>query len=122
MMNFIATHLLSLILFTPALAAVIMLFLPSSESKLFRWFAFGASFIPLALSLVVWFNFQAAKPGFQFEEIYPWYEAIGSSLHLGVDGLSLTMILLTTLLTPLALLASFSINRSEEHTSELQSL
>lgn len=109
-MNFIATHLLSLILFTPALAAVIMLFLPSSESKLFRWFAFAASFIPLALSLIVWFNFQAAKPGFQFEEIYPWYEAIGSSLHLGVDGLSLTMVLLTTLLTPLALLASFSVN------------
>src|SRR5512133_2888471 len=109
-MNFIATHLLSLILFTPALAAVIMLFLPSSENKLFRWFAFGASFIPLALSLVVWFNFQAAKPGFQFEEIYPWYEAIGSSLHLGVDGLSLTMVLLTTLLTPLALLASFTIS------------
>ncbi len=109
-MNFIATHFLSLILFTPALAAVIMLFLPSGENKLFRWFAFGASFIPLALSLVVWFNFQPAKPGFQFVEIYPWYEAIGSSLHLGVDGLSLTMVLLTTLLTPLALLASFSIN------------
>jgi NADH-quinone oxidoreductase subunit M len=109
-MNFIATHLLSLILFTPALAAVIMIFLPSGENKLFRWFAFGASFIPLALSLVVWFNFRAAQPGFQFEESYPWYEAIGSSLHLGVDGLSLTMVLLTTLLTPLALLASFSIN------------
>ena len=41
---------------------------------------------------------------------YVWYEAIGSSLHLGVDGLSLTMVLLTTLLTPLAILASFSIN------------
>src|SRR6266498_413916 len=110
MMDFIATHLLSLILFTPAVAAVIMLFLPSSENKLFRWFAFGASFIPLILSLVVWFNFHATQPGFQFEEIYPWYQAIGSSLHLGVDGLSLTMVLLTTLLTPLALLASFSIN------------
>src|SRR5512142_715259 len=103
-------HLLLLILFVPALAAVIMLFLPSGENRLFRWFAFLASLIPLALSLYVWFNFQAAKPGFQFEEIYPWYEAIGSSLHLGVDGLSLTMVLLTTLLTPLALLASFSIN------------
>src|SRR6266498_5579540 len=109
MMDFIATHLLSLILFTPAVAAVIMLFLPSSENKLFRWFAFGASFIPLILSLVVWFNFHATQPGFQFEEIYPWYQAIGSSLHLGVDGLSLTMVLLTTLLTPLAILASFSI-------------
>ena len=109
-MNLIATHLLSLILFTPALAAVIILFLPNGENKLFRWFAFGASFVPLILSLIVWFNFKAAQPGFQFEESYPWYEAIGSSLHLGVDGLSLTMVLLTTLLTPLALLASFSIN------------
>jgi NADH-quinone oxidoreductase subunit M len=110
MMNFIATHLLSLILFTPALAAVIILFLPNGENKLFRWFAFGTSIIPLALSLVVWFNFRSSQPDFQFQEMYPWYEALGSSLHLGVDGLSLTMVLLTTLLTPLALLASFNIN------------
>ncbi len=109
-MDFINTHLLSLILFTPAVAAIIILFLPNGENKLFRWFAFGASFIPLILSLMVWSNFRAVQPGFQFQESYTWYEAIGSSLHLGVDGLSLTMVLLTTLLTPLALLASFSIN------------
>jgi NADH-quinone oxidoreductase subunit M len=47
--------------------------------------------------------------GFQFEEVYPWYEAINSSFHLGIDGLSLTMVLLTTLLTPLSILAAFSI-------------
>ena len=109
-MNFIDAHLLSLILFVPALAAVIILFLPAGENKLFRWFAFGASLIPLVLSLIVWFRFDANQPGFQFEEVYIWYQAIGSSLHLGVDGLSLTMVLLTTLLTPLAILASFSIN------------
>jgi NADH-quinone oxidoreductase subunit M len=109
MMSFITEHLLSLILFTPALAAVIMLFLPNGENKLFRWLAFGVSLVPLTLSLVVWFNFRAQQPGFQFVEQYAWYEAIGSTLHLGVDGLSLTMVLLTTLLTPLALLASFSI-------------
>src|SRR5215207_3699173 len=110
MMNFIATHLLSLILFVPAIAAVIILFLPNGENKLFRWFAFGASLIPLALSLVLWFGFNSSQPGFQFEEQYVWYEAIGSTLHLGVDGLSLSMVLLTTILTPLALLASFGIN------------
>jgi NADH-quinone oxidoreductase subunit M len=109
-MNFIDAHLLSLILFVPTLAAVIILFLPDGENKLFRWFAFGASLIPLVLSLIVWFRFDANQPGFQFEESYVWYEAIGSSFHLGVDGLSLTMVLLTTLLTPLAILASFSIN------------
>jgi NADH-quinone oxidoreductase subunit M len=108
-MDFISTHLLSLILFFPAVAAVVMLFFPRDESKLFRWFAFGASLVPFVLSLIAWFQFQPSEPGFQFQEMYVWYAAIGSSLHLGVDGLSLTMVLLTTLLTPLAILASFSI-------------
>src|ERR1051325_1284401 len=109
-MNFIDAHLLFLILLVPALSAVILLFLPAGENKLFRWFAFGASLIPLVLSLIVWFRFDANQTGYQFEESYVWYQAIGSSFHLGVDGLSLTMVLLTTLLTPLAILASFSIN------------
>ncbi len=110
-MNFIDAHLLSLILFTPAIAALlILLFLPDHEHKLIRWFAFASSLIPFVLSLIVWFRFDANQPGFQFEEAYVWYEAIGSSFHLGVDGLSLTMVLLTTLLTPLAILASFTIH------------
>jgi len=109
-MNFIDAHLLSLILFVPTIAAVIILLLPAGENKLFRWFALGASLIPLVLSLIVWFRFDPNRAGFQFEESYIWYQAIGSSMHLGVDGLSLTMVLLTTLLTPLAILASFSIN------------
>lgn len=109
-MNFISTHLLSTILFFPMLSAVVMMFLPKDENKLFRWFAFVASLVPFALTLVAWFQFKSSQPGFQFQETYVWYQAIGSSLHLGVDGLSLTMILLTTLLTPLAILASFSIS------------
>jgi NADH-quinone oxidoreductase subunit M len=109
MMNLLSTNLLSLILFFPTVAALLMLFMPKGEDKLYRWFAFGASLVPFALSLVAWFTFQPSQPGFQFEESYVWYEALGSSLHLGVDGLSLTMVLLTTLLTPLAILASFSI-------------
>jgi NADH-quinone oxidoreductase subunit M len=109
-MNFIDAHLLSLILLVPAIGAVIILFLPDGEHKLIRWFALAVSLIPLVLSLVAWFRFDANQAGFQFEETYIWYEAIGSSFHLGVDGLSLTMVLLTTLLTPLAILASFSIN------------
>jgi NADH-quinone oxidoreductase subunit M len=108
-MNFVDTHLLSLILFLPSIAAIVILFLPKEGNQLARWFAFGASLIPFLLALVTWLRFDSAQPGFQFEESYVWYEAIGSSLHLGVDGLSLTMVLLTTLLTPLAILASFSI-------------
>jgi NADH-quinone oxidoreductase subunit M len=108
-MDFLNTHLLSLILFVPTLAALILLFLPGGETKLLRWFAFAASLIPFVLTLVLWSNFDPNRTGFQFEEQYVWYEAINSSFHLGVDGISITMVLLTTLLTPLAILASFSI-------------
>jgi NADH-quinone oxidoreductase subunit M len=110
MMNFISTHLLSTILFFPAIAALVMLFLPKEETKLHKWYALVASLVPFGLSLVVWLNFNPSQAGYQFEEIHIWYAAIGSSLHLGVDGLSLSMVLLTTLLTPIAILASFSIN------------
>ncbi|RJP54097.1 MAG: NADH-quinone oxidoreductase subunit M [Anaerolineaceae bacterium] len=108
-MEFLNTHLLSLILFLPTIAALIMLFLPGGETKLLRWFAFAASLIPFVLTLVAWTNFDPNAAGFQFEEKYVWYEAINSSFHVGVDGISLSMVLLTTLLTPLAILASFSI-------------
>jgi NADH-quinone oxidoreductase subunit M len=109
MMDFLNTHLLSLILFLPTIAALVMLFLPSGETKLLRWFAFSASLIPFVLTLVLWMNFDPNKTGFQFQETYPWYEALNSSLHLGVDGISVSMVLLTTFLTPLAILASFSV-------------
>src|SRR5512142_1986529 len=108
-MDFLSTHLLSAILFIPAISALILLFLPSGKLGLLRWFALIASLIPFALSLIVWSWFNADATGFQFQEQHQWYSAIGSSLHLGIDGLSLTMVLLTTLLTPLAILASFSV-------------
>jgi NADH-quinone oxidoreductase subunit M len=108
-MDFINSHLLSLILFLPTVAALAIFFLPKDEIKLIRWTALAASLVPFVLSILVWINFKSDASGFQFEENYPWYEAIHSSLHLGVDGLSLTMVVLTTLLTPLAILASFSI-------------
>jgi NADH-quinone oxidoreductase subunit M len=108
-MDFIGNHILTLILFTPVLSAVILALLPDDQEALLRWTSFILSFIPLGLSLVLWFGFDRGLTGFQFQEQYLWYPAINSSYHLGVDGISLTMVLLTTLLTPLAILASFSI-------------
>ncbi|MFL7871799.1 MAG: NuoM family protein [Anaerolineales bacterium] len=109
MMNFINNYLLSLILFLPALVALVIFFLPKDEMKLIRWTALVGSLFPFALTLLVWSRFNLNGSGFQFQEQYTWYEAINSTFHIGVDGLSLTMVLLTTLLTPLAILASFSI-------------
>ena len=109
-MDFIYSHLLSVILFFPVFAAIVIGFLPKGEDKLVRWTALIASLVPLALTLVLWSNFDAnASSTFQFEENYIWYETINSNFHIGVDGISLSMVLLTTLLTPLAILASFSV-------------
>jgi len=111
-MDFIASHLLTFILFTPVLAAVVLLCLPREQDNLVRWTAFLLSFVPFAFTLALWFGFDAGAAGFQFEEKATWYAAINSSFHLGVDGISLSMVLLTTLLTPLAILASFSIREN----------
>jgi NADH-quinone oxidoreductase subunit M len=109
-MEFILDHILTLILFFPVLAAVAVLCLPKDNLKAIRWTALGASLVPFLLTVLLWTQFKPGMEGFQFEEQYSWYAAINSTFHLGVDGLSLTMVLLTTLLTPAALLASFNIS------------
>jgi NADH-quinone oxidoreductase subunit M len=108
-MNFIDTYILTIILFSPAVVAMTLVLLPSGQKTLLRWTALLGSLIPLGAALVLWFSFDKSVVGFQFIEEYTWYPALNSTFHLGVDGLSLTMVLLTTLLTPLAILTSFSI-------------
>ena len=111
-MAFIQNNLLSMILWIPALAALVILLIPRSKVKLIRWFTFISSLLPLALSLVLWFRYDAAQAGFQFMERVVWYEAVNASYLLGVDGISVTMVLLTTLLTPAAVLISWSIKEN----------
>jgi len=108
-MEFVSNYLLSLILFTPVLAAIVVFLLPRDQETLIKWVSFILSFIPLLFTLYLWFNFNVDQPGFQYEESVVWYAPLNSDYHVGVDGISLTMVLLTTLLTPLAILASFSI-------------
>ena len=105
----LSQHLLTLILFFPVLGAVVVLCLPKDALKAIRWTAFGLSLVPFLLTILLWTQFKPGQAGFQFQEQANWYAAIHSTFHVGVDGLSLTMVLLTTLLTPLALLASFNI-------------
>lgn len=101
--------LITFILFSPTVAALILLFLPGSKPQWHRWGALIASLVPFGLSLVMWAQFQPGMEGFQFQEQVVWYGAINSSYHVGVDGISLPLVLLTTLLTPLAILTSFNI-------------
>ncbi len=111
-MEFIWEHLLSLITLTPLLGAGLVMLLPKEQDRLIKWVSVLISLIPFVLSLFLWAGFSPQAPGFQFEERLEWFPAIGSSYHVGIDGISLVMILLTTLLTPLALLISFNIEEN----------
>ncbi|MBN1120513.1 MAG: NADH-quinone oxidoreductase subunit M [Anaerolineae bacterium] len=110
---FSTDNLLTLITFTPLAGAVLLLIL--SENKyLARWIALLVSLIPLGVSIWLWFAYQQnpcvdLTAGACFEQQVAWFPLLNSSYHVGVDGISLTMVLLTTLLTPLAILISWTI-------------
>ena len=105
----IEDYLLSLILFMPILVGLLTLLIPRDRVATIRWFAFLGSLIPLALSIYMWRAYDPGQPGFQFQVQRDWYPAIGASYHLGVDGISVVLVLLATLLTPISILISWNI-------------
>lgn len=104
--------LLSLAVFVPAVGAIILSLIPEDEKWLLRRFAFFWSFISLGIVLSMWFTFDRVNPGMQFVDQAEWFPAIGASYHLAVDGISLPLMMLATILTPLSILASFGIEEN----------
>jgi NADH-quinone oxidoreductase subunit M len=111
-MSFFQDHILTLILFSPVVSALIVLLLPRGQERAIRWAALLLSLVPLALSIFMWLAYVPGQASFQFIEQAAWYEAINSSYHLGVDGISVPMVLLTTLLTPISILIAWSIKEN----------
>jgi NADH-quinone oxidoreductase subunit M len=103
-------NILTLVTFLPLLGAVILLFIPANDDAgkdLARWIALLTSVVTLILSLWMWARFDNANAGFQFVENYEW---IGSSIgyRMGVDGVSVLFVVLTALLLPACVLASWT--------------
>jgi NADH-quinone oxidoreductase subunit M len=112
-------HLLSLLIFLPALGALAVLFVPKGDAV--RWLSAGVTGAVLLLSLVLWFQYDAAsmgsfmtEEGFAFVERLPWIEAFNIEYYIGVDGLSLPMIVLTALLSFLCIFASWNIEKGQK--------
>jgi NADH-quinone oxidoreductase subunit M len=102
------SHLLSIILFTPLLGAVLLLFVSRQQTNLIRWIANIVAFIGFVVSLPLWFAYNPAGAQFQFVERCPWIPSIGAEYFLGVDGFSVLLILLTTLMGVIAILSSWT--------------
>ena len=115
-MELLTANLLPIVVFLPLLFAVIVLLLPSDDKNLIRQLSLIFSLIVLGLVVFMWFEFNQLRAlpgvdGFHFDTgRITWFPAIGASFHMGVDGISMPMILLSAILTPLAILASFSID------------
>jgi len=101
--------ILSILLWTPILGVLLLTLTPGQHPALLRGIAHGFSTLTLLLSSWLLLHYDAHQAGLQFEEYVPLNPRLGSAYALGVDGLSLPMLVLATLLTSIAMLASLSI-------------
>ena len=103
--------LLSLLTFLPLIGAGMILFLARGSeidiARNSRWGAIWTSGVTFVVSIPLWFKFDQTSAKFQFVEKLEWMPQFGISYHMGVDGISLLFVMLTTLLTPICILASW---------------
>jgi NADH-quinone oxidoreductase subunit M len=99
--------MLSIVLFTPLVGLLVLLFIPSSNARAIKLWANVASFAGFLVSLPLVFNFDHAKD-FQFVEKASWIPSIGATYHIGIDGFGLLLVMLSTLLGFIAVLSSWN--------------
>jgi NADH-quinone oxidoreductase subunit M len=99
---------LSIVTFLPLLGAIVIAFIPRNRVTLVRLAALATALLAFAASLVLLLNFDPAATGFQFREEASWIPAFGIEYKLGIDGISLALVVLTTTLTWISILASFA--------------
>ena len=101
------TNILSILIFLPIIMAIPIMFFKKDKDKVVKAYAFFVSIITFALSLVLYFTFNSDIGEFQFVEKILWIKVINSYYYVGIDGISLLLILLTTLIFPISIIASF---------------
>jgi NADH-quinone oxidoreductase subunit M len=99
-------NLLTLLVFTPALAGLVVAALPKTATALAQRVAVALSLVPLAITAQIWATFDSSRGDFQMVERFGWLPGIGASYLVGIDGISLLLIALTVFLTPLVLISS----------------
>jgi NADH-quinone oxidoreductase subunit M len=101
--------ILSVLIWLPVLGGVIMLALGDHGAALGRWVALLTTAATFGISTLLWVYFDTSTPLMQFTEQHDWIPALHSSYSLGVDGIAMPLILLTTFITPLVVIASWTV-------------
>jgi NADH-quinone oxidoreductase subunit M len=109
-MEFYNTHILTVVLFTPLVGSLLLLFVPRDSVTAHRVIGNVFAMLGLILSLpLIWrFSLEPSAPRFQFMENANWIPSIGAHYTLGIDGITLLLVILTTLLGAISILSSWS--------------
>jgi NADH-quinone oxidoreductase subunit M len=99
---------LTAVTFLPAVGALVVLLLPRGPDRVPKRVALGTTVLTFLVSLPLYWSFDPTTADYQFVEQRAWMPSLGVSYHLGVDGISVLLVLLTTFLMPIALLASWT--------------
>ena len=101
--------ILSLTIFLPLLGVIVILLIKDDENSInnIKKVALLTSVGVFLLSLFIWLQFDNSNPGYQFQEKFRWFNDFNFYYHIGIDGISLFMVILSTFLTPLCILASW---------------
>ena len=105
-----AFPLITILTAVPLIGALGVLGLSAQNKTLARNMALTTNLIALALTLVLWHEFNPASGELQFEELHPWIPAIGVQYHVGIDGLGLLMLMLSAIVVPMSMAASWQIH------------
>lgn len=100
-------HVLTLITFLPLVGVLVLLFCRRDSNRSAKTTAFFFSLAPLLLVFGVWRNFDTGSAALQYVDKHDWIPSLGVFYHVGVDGLSMAMVILVAIVTPLAMIASF---------------
>jgi NADH-quinone oxidoreductase subunit M len=98
---------LTIVTFLPAAGAALLLFVPRREETVLRAGALIVAVVTFLLSLPLYFRFDGRSADYQFVEYARWMPDLGVGYHIGIDGISLLLVLLTTLITPVALASAW---------------
>ena len=104
----ISEFILTATIFLPLIFTVVVLFLPKEKERVIKLVGLAGTALTFLISLILYFGFNASVLGFQFQQKTIWISSLNISYHVGIDGMSLLLILLTTFLTPLALLGTWN--------------
>ena len=105
-------HILSWMTFFPVIGAVVIAFIPSERKEVIKTVAAAAAAVPLILAVQLFMTFDRTTAAFQFVEHYTWIESFNIEYFMGVDGLSVPMVLLTALLSFICVIASWRIDKA----------